>query len=84
MTVLFSITAPLDAGTLALVDRLALARGMTGADFAAEAIRRVAETEADFDAFLQEGMDAADRGELVDHDEVMKELDAMIERHRAR
>lgn len=80
----FSITTILDAELLALVDRLALSRGMSGEDFAAQAIRRVAETEADFDAFIQVGIDAADRGELIDHDDVMKELDAMIERHRAR
>lgn len=79
-----NIVASLDAETLALVDRLATSRGISGAEFAAEAIRRVAETEADFDAFIKVGIEAADRGDLVDHAEVMAELDAMIAKHRAR
>lgn len=78
-----SITAPLDAATLAMVEELARARGISEAEFAAEAIRRVAKTEADWRAFVQVGIDAADRGELIDHEAVMKELDVMIERHRA-
>lgn len=78
------ITASVDPDTLALVDRLALARGISAPEYAAEAIRRVAETEADFDAFIKVGIDAADRGELVDHDAVMKDLDAMIAKHRTR
>ena len=57
---------------------------MTEADYAAEAIRRVAESEADHAAFLQVGIDAADRGELIDHAMVMAELDGMIARHRSR
>lgn len=79
-----SITAPLDADTIALVEELAAARGMSRDGFAAEAIRRVAESEADFRAFIQAGVDEADRGELEPHDEVMAELDAMIAKHRAR
>jgi predicted transcriptional regulator len=79
-----NIVASLDAETLSLVDRLALSRRISGAQFAAEAIRRVAETEADFDAFVQVGIDAADRGELIDHADVMAELDTMIAKHRAR
>lgn len=79
-----SITAELDAETMAIVNGLAAARGVTGAEFAAEAIRRVAESEADHQAFIQAGIDAADRGDVVSHEVVMAELDAMIERHRAR
>ncbi|OYY76661.1 MAG: hypothetical protein B7Y43_14090 [Sphingomonas sp. 28-62-20] len=79
-----AITASVDAETLALVDRLALAKGMTGAQYAAEAIRRVAESDDDLHAFIQVGIDAADRGEFVSHEEVMAELDAMIAKHEAR
>lgn len=78
------ITARLDPDTMALVDRLAAAKGRSRADFAAEAIRRVAESEADFMAFLQVGIDQADRGELIPHETVMAELDAMIAKHEAR
>jgi predicted transcriptional regulator len=77
------ITASLDAATVALVDRLAKARGMSGADYAAEAIRRVAETEADYAAFLQVGIDQLDRGEGIPHEQVMADLDAMIAQRRA-
>jgi predicted transcriptional regulator len=78
------ITARLDAETLALVDKVAKAQGRSRSWFAAEAIRRIAESEADFLAFVQEGIDAADRGELTPHDEVMAKLDGMIAKHRAR
>lgn len=79
-----SITAPIDPATLAMVNTLANARGITAEDFAAEAIRRVAESEADFRAFLQAGVDAADRGELVPHEQVMAELDEMVAKHRSK
>jgi predicted transcriptional regulator len=78
------VTARLDQETLHLVDKVAAAQGRTRADFAAEAIRRVAESEADFMAFVQVGIDAADRGELVPHSAVMAELEQMIEKHQAR
>lgn len=79
-----SLTMPLDDATRQLVDELAAAQGMSAEHYAAEAVRRIAESEADFRAFIQQGIDEADRGELVPHDEVMAELDAMIAKHRAR
>jgi len=79
-----TVTASVDADTLAIVDQLARERGITVAEYAAEAVRRVAESDADFRAFIQVGIDAADRGNLIPHEEVMAELDAMIEKHRAR
>lgn len=50
----------------------------------ADAMPCVVETEAAFRAFLQEGLDAIERGDVVPHAQVMAELDAMIARHRAR
>jgi predicted transcriptional regulator len=79
-----SITATLDAETLAMVDRVSQVRGLSAADFAAEAIRRVAESETDFQAFVQVGVDAADRGDLIPHEQVMAELEAMIRKHQDR
>lgn len=76
------ITASVDPETLALVDRVAQSRGQSREAFSAEAIRRVAEHEADFAEFIQAGIDSADRGELIPHEEVMSELRAMIEEHR--
>lgn len=79
-----TLIADLDAATMTLVEEAARARGITREAFAAEAIQRVAESDADFRAFIQVGIDQADRGELIPHEEVMAELDAMIARHRAR
>ncbi len=78
------ITAPINAETLALVEQLAEARGRSVEDYVAEAVQRVAESEADFRAFVQVGIDEADRGELIPHEEVMAELEARMEKHRAR
>lgn len=78
------ITARLDEETLALVDRVAKAQGRSRAWFAAQAIRRVAESEADFLAFVQEGIDDIEAGRFVEHEVVMAELDAMIAKHEAR
>lgn len=68
------ITARLDAETLALVDKVASAQGRSRSWFAAQAIRKVAESEAEFLAFVQEGIDAADRGELIPHEEVFRRI----------
>jgi predicted transcriptional regulator len=78
------ITARLDAETLALVDRVSKAHNRSRGWFAARAIAQAAHKEAEFLAFVQEGIDAADRGELVPHDEVTAEIDRMIARHEAR
>ncbi|MGR6328922.1 hypothetical protein ACU5AX_07645 [Sphingomonas sp. XXL09] len=83
MASLQPITTEIDAETMAMVERVASRRGMTGPEFAAEAIRRAAETDDDFDAFIQAGIDSLDRGEGIPHEEVMAELDAMIAAYRA-
>jgi predicted transcriptional regulator len=79
-----AITAYVDADTLAAVEQLAAVQGRTVAEFAAEAIQRVAESEADYRAFIQRGIDELDRGEGIPHEVVMAELDAMIAKHEAR
>lgn len=82
MNALTPITAELDAGTMKLVEELARARGITGAAFAAEAIRRVAEYQADERAFIQVGIDAADRGELVSQEAMEAWFEERIAAHR--
>jgi len=84
MASLHPITTEVDSDTLAMLERVAHRRGLTSREFAAQAIRRAAESDDDFDAFIQAGVDAADRGEFVSHEEVLAELDAMIAKHRAR
>ena len=78
------ITARLDEETLALVDRVAKAKRQTRAAFAADVIRRAASQEAEFLAFVQEGIDDIEAGRFVSHEVVMAELDAMIATHEAR
>ncbi len=84
MTEAAFINTPVSGETLSLVDQLAIARGLTREAFAAEAVQRVCESQVDLLAFIQVGTDAADRGDVVPHEQVMAELDAMIEKHRAR
>jgi len=79
-----TITAAVDPVTLALIDRVATAHGRSRAEFVAEAVQRVAETEADLLAFVQEGIDAAERGEVIGSDEMDRWFDARIAEHRAR
>lgn len=64
------ITTRLDAETMSLVERLSRFHGRSRAWFAAEAIKRLARHEEEFLDFAQEGIDAADRGELAPQDEV--------------
>lgn len=82
MNALTPITAELDAGTMKLVEELARARGITGAAFAAEAIRRVAEYQADERALVQVGIDAADRGELVSQEAMEAWFEERIAAHQ--
>jgi predicted transcriptional regulator len=78
------ITARIDEGTLQLVDRIVSAQGRTRAWFIARAVQRYAEAEGEYLVFVQEGIDALDRGEVVPHDEVMAELDRLIMTQEAR
>ena len=78
------ITARVDEETLALVDRVSKAHNRSRAWFVARAITEAAHKEAEYLAFVQEGIDAADRGDLIPHEEMVVKIDAMIARHRAR
>jgi predicted transcriptional regulator len=78
------ISARVDAETLALVDQVTKAHGRSRAWFAAQAIRKAAEKEAEFLAFVQVGIGAADRGDVVSHEEVTAEVQEMIAKHKAR
>lgn len=84
MAVSSVITARLDPDTLALVDRVSKAHGRSRSWFAAQAIKQAAEQEAEILSFVQEGIDAIERGDVVPHEEVEKLFDEMIERQRAR
>ena len=77
------ITASLDPALRAGLDVIAAERGLTSADYAAEAIRRAVQRDLDDRAFVQEGIDAADRGELIPQAEMERWFEARIaERQR--
>lgn len=69
-----AITAQIDLATSATIDRLAELRGISSAQFAAEAIQRVAESEADFAAFLKKGADSIARGDYLSHEDFVVKL----------
>ena len=78
------ITARLDAETLALVDKVSKAQGRSRSWFAARAIKRAAEAEAELQAFIQVGIDSADRGELTPYEEVEPMLKEWISEFESR
>jgi predicted transcriptional regulator len=78
-----ALAASLDESLRTTLDALAAERGLSSEEYAAEAIRRAVETDQDFRAFIQVGIDAADCGDLIPHEQVMAELDTMIAEHRA-
>ncbi|EZP49160.1 MULTISPECIES: hypothetical protein [Sphingomonas] len=78
MTAAGSITAPLDTATLALVEDLARARGISGPQFAADAIRRATQDAVDWRAFVQEGIDCVERGEVHTQEEVEAWFEARV------
>lgn len=64
------ITARLDAETLAALDALAAKRERSRAWLVAKAIKRFVEEETAFDAFLQEGEDAIERGDYLTQEQM--------------
>lgn len=64
------ITARLDAETLAALDALAEKRERSRAWLVAKAIKRFVEDETAFDAFIQEGEDAIERGDYLTQEEM--------------
>ena len=78
------VTTRLDAETIDLVDRVAAARGQSRSWFVSRVVAEAARREAEFLAFVRQGLDELDRGEGIAHETVAAELDAMIARHEAR
>ncbi|MEQ1688968.1 MAG: ribbon-helix-helix protein, CopG family [Sphingopyxis sp.] len=64
------ISARIDEATAALLDQVAVAQGRSRAWLVAAAVKQMAQEEAAYLAFVQEGIDAADRGELIPHEDV--------------
>lgn len=49
-----------------------------------KALRHFVEYEAEIIAKIREGIEAADRGDVVPHDQVVAELEAIMAAHRQR
>lgn len=78
------ISARVDAETLALIDRIAAAQGRSRAWLVASAVKRMAEDEAAYLAYIQEGRDAIARGDLIPHEEVKQWIAAKRKELQAR
>lgn len=78
------ISARVDAETLALIDRIAAAQGRSRAWLVASAVKRMAEDEVAYLAYIQEGRDAIARGDLIPHEEVKQWIAAKREELQAR
>jgi predicted transcriptional regulator len=78
------VTTRLDEDTIDMIDRVAAARGQSRSKFVSRVVTEAARREAEFLAFVREGIDELDRGEGIPNEAVMAELDAMIARHEAR
>lgn len=74
MNKLATITAEIGTDALAILDERARARGISSAEFAAVAIRRVAEGESDLNTFVKMGEASIARGGDVKHDDFMAQL----------
>jgi predicted transcriptional regulator len=65
------ITARIDPETAALLDQVGAAQGRSRSWLVAHAVKRMAEEEAAYLAFIQEGLDDIAAGRTVPHEEVM-------------
>lgn len=84
------ISARIDETTAALLDKVAAAQGRSRAWLVAAAVKRMAEEETAYLAYVQEGFDAIERGDFVPHEDVMawvadkrKELQAKMAKRAA-
>jgi predicted transcriptional regulator len=73
------ITARLDHDSLAKLDQLSTMLDRSRAWIVAKAVQRYVDEELAFRAFVQQGVDAADRGELISQEDMEAWFEA---RHR--
>lgn len=78
-----TITTQIDAETHAMVLRVSEALGRSEAEFIAGAVERAAQSESDYLAFIQVGIDAADRGDTISQDEMERWFEERIAQRAA-
>lgn len=75
-----TITARIDPELDAALARIAETQGRSKSAIITEALQSYASYDAWIRAQVQIGLDQADAGELIPHEEVMAEMDVIIER----
>ena len=65
------ITARIDPETAALLDKVGAAQGRSRSWLVAQAVKKMAEEEAAYLAFIQEGLDDIAAGRTLPHEDVM-------------
>ena len=64
------------------LSRLASSRGKSKSTLVREALAEFVLSEEAFAAAVAEGRAAVDAGDVIDHDEVMREIDALLAKKR--
>lgn len=82
MTVQLTIDLTEDQKTR--LEALATFKQVSVSQFLVDLVENNARRDVDFRALVQEGIDEADRGELIDHADVMAEVEALIVASEAR
>jgi len=77
------VTARVDAETATKLDRLAEKYERTRSWMVARAIKRYADEGCAYLDFVQEGIDAVARGEVVSHEEVESEFADLVARRKS-
>lgn len=78
------VTIELTEDQKARLESLAAFKQVSVAQYLVDLAEINARRDAEFRALVQEGLDEADRGELVDHADVMAEVEALIAASEAR
>jgi predicted transcriptional regulator len=72
------VTARIDTDTAAKLDILVGRLGRSRSWLTARALKNFVDQEGEFLAFVQEGIDSLDRGEVVEHAEMERIFDELI------
>ena len=78
------VTLELTEDQKARLEQLAAFENVSVSQYLFNAAEEIARRDAEFRALVQEGLDAAGRGELHDHEDVMARLEAHIAAAEAR
>ncbi len=69
---------PLKVGTETRIQQLAAGEGRDAGRYAAELLEHYLAQDEEFRASVRRAIDQADRGELIDHEEVVERIESMF------